>query len=153
MMKMSSMFFFKRIIVGFWAIWWISAFLTDFLGGLYLLNIVTETWVPHSNYPGLVTSLAQYGAPSWLPSILFGGIIAWSLLSALAFVFAALTPAKPSQRWRARVNSAFIISLGLWFAFFIADQTVMMFDLEENHMVQGGFQLLTFMAIHLLPDD
>ena len=57
------------------------------------------------------------------------------------------------QSWRERVNAAFIISLGLWFAFFISDQVVMMFDLEQNHMVQGGFQLLTFMAIHFLPDD
>jgi hypothetical protein len=150
---MSAMFFFKRIIVVFWALWWMLAFLTDFLGGLYSLNVFTEPWVPHSNYPALVTSLAQYDAPSWLPSLFFVGIIAWSLLSALAFVVAALTPRQPSQRWRERVNAAFIISLGLWFAFFISDQVVMMFDLEQNHMVQGGFQLLTFMAIHFLPDD
>jgi hypothetical protein len=100
-----------------------------------------------------VTSLVQYDAPNWLPAVFFVGIIAWSLLSALAFIVAALTPAQPSQRWRERVNAAFIISLGLWFAFFISDQVVMMFDLEQNHMVQGGFQLLTFMAIHFLPDD
>ena len=109
--------------------------------------------MPHSNYPALVTSLAQYDSPNWLPAVFFVGIIAWSLLSALAFIFAALTPAQPSQRWRERVNAAFIISLGLWFAFFISDQVVMMFDLEQNHMVQGGFQLLTSMAIHFLPDD
>ena len=152
-MNLSSMFFFKRTIVVFWALWWILAFLTDFLGGLYLLNVFTASWVPHSNYPSLVASLAQYDAPSWLPSLFFVGIIAWSLLSAGAFTFAALTSRQPSQRWRARVNAAFIISLGLWFAFFISDQVIMNFDLEQNHMVQGGFQLLTLMAIHLLPDD
>lgn len=118
---MSAMFFFKRIIVVFWALWWMLAFLTDFLGGLYLLNVFTEPWVPRSNYPALVASLTQYDAPNWLPGVFFVGIVAWSLLSALAF--------------------------------FISDQVVMMFDLEQNHMVQGGFQLLTFMAIHFLPDD
>ncbi len=152
-MTMSAMFFFKRIIVVFWALWWMLAFLTDFLGGLYLLNVFTEPWVPHSNYPALVASLTQYDAPNWLPGVFFVGIVAWSFMSALAFIFAALTPAQPSPRWRERVNAAFIISLGLWFAFFISDQVVMMFDLEQNHMVQGGFQLLTFMAIHFLPDD
>jgi hypothetical protein len=45
------------------------------------------------------------------------------------------------------------ISMSLWLVFFLSDQVVMMFDLEENHMVQGGFQLLTFMTIHLLPDE
>ena len=152
-MNMSSMFFFKRTLVVFWALWWILAFLTDFLGGLYLLNVFTESWLPHSNYPSLVASLVQYDAPNLLPSVFFVGIIAWSLLSALAFIYAALTPRQPSQRWLARVNAAFIISLGLWLAFFISDQVVMMFDLEQNHMVQGGFQLLTSMAIHFLPDD
>ena len=29
----------------------------------------------------------------------------------------------------------------------------MNFQLEQNHMVQGGFQLLTFLALHLLPDE
>ena len=48
-----------------------------------------------------------------------------------------------------------VVFWALWWtlAFFISDQVVMMFDLEQNHMVQGGFQLLTFMAIHFLPDD
>ena len=100
---MSAMFFFKRIIVVFWALWWMLAFLTDFLGGLYLLNVFTEPWVPHSNYPAVVTSLVQYDAPNWLPAVFFVGIIAWSLLSALAFIVAALTPAQPSQRWRERI--------------------------------------------------
>ena len=147
------MFLLKRIIIAFWALWWTLAFLTDFLGGLYFLNLFTESWVPHSNYPILVTSLAQYHVPNWLPIVFFVGIIGWSLVSALAFIVAALTPRQPLQRWRAKVNAAFIISLSLWFGFFIADQVVMMFDLEQNHMVQGGFQLLTFIAIYLLPDD
>ncbi len=48
-----------------------------------------------------------------------------------------------------------VVFWALWWtlAFFISDQVVMMFDLEENHMVQGGFQLLTFIAIAYLPDD
>ena len=65
------MFLLKRIIIGFWALWWTLAFLTDFLGGLYLLNLFTASWVPHSNYPALVTSLAQYHVPNWLPAVFF----------------------------------------------------------------------------------
>lgn len=144
---------FKRIIVVFWAVWWLLAFLTDFVGGLKDIGVIAAPWLDASNYPGLVKSLAPYSVPAWLPPILFVGIITWSFLSTVLFVVAAITPLQPEPRWRTRVNTAFIVSLSLWLAFFIADQIVMKFDLEENHMVQGGFQLLSFMAIHLLPDE
>lgn len=144
---------FKRLLVWFWALWWFLAFLTDFIGGLKEIGLVAATWLPYSNYPDLVSSLAPYGVPAWLPAILFVGILAWSLLSTVLLVLAATTPLQPEARWRRRVDAAFIVSLGLWLAFFIADQVVMKFGLEENHMVQGGLQLLCFLAIRLLPDD
>ena len=139
-----TMFGFKRMLVGFWALWWLEAFFTDFLGALYEIGVFTEVWLPHSNYPALVNSLAQYDAPIWLPGAFFVGIITWSLVSAGAFIVAALTPVVPVQRWWSRVNSAFFISTGLWLAFFLSDQVVMMFDLEQNHMVQGGFSVVDF---------
>jgi len=147
-----SMTAFKRAILLFWALWWLLAFLTDLTGGLKEIGAVAAAWLPHSNYPALVQSLAPYDPPGWLPPILFAGIIAWSLLSTLLFALAVGTPRQPAERWR-RANAAFIVSLGLWLAFYLADQVVMKFDFEENHMVQGGFQLLTFLPIHLLPED
>lgn len=143
----------KRGLVVFWAVWWLIAFLTDFIGGLKEIGAIAAPWLPHSSYPGLVASLAPYAVPSWLPPFLFIGIIGWSLASSLTLGLAAATPLQPRQRWLRRVNFAFLVSLGLWIAFFLADQIVMKFGLEENHMVQGGFQLLCFLAIHLLPDE
>lgn len=52
-----------------------------------------------------------------------------------------------------RVNLAFIFSLSFWLLFFLADQLIMNFDLEENHMVQGGFELLCYMLINIVPDN
>jgi len=144
---------FKRGIVVFWALWWLLAFLTDLIGGLKEVGVIAAPWLPHTNYPGLVEALAPYDPPGWLPPALFVGIIAWSLLSTLLLGLAASTPAQPSTRWLRRVNTAFIASLGLWLAFLLADQVAMKFELEGNHMVQGGFQLLCLMAIHLLPND
>ena len=144
---------FKRAILVFWALWWLLAFLTDFIGGLKELGMVAAAWIPHTNYPFLVDALAPYGVPAWLPPLLFAGIISWSFLSTVLFVIAAGTPVQPKPRWRRRLNTAFIVSLSLWLAFFLADQIVMKFALEQNHMVQGGFQLLTYLAIYLLPDD
>jgi hypothetical protein len=144
---------FKRLLVAFWWLWWLIAFLTDFLGGLKELGVITAAWLPHTNYPFLAKSLAPYDAPVWLPPVLFAGIVLWSFLSTVLFTVAMCTPRQPEMRWRHRVDTAFIVSLGLWLAFFIADQVVMKFDLEENHMVQGGFELLCLMAIRLLPDN
>ena len=144
---------FKKVLIYFWMLWWLIAFLTDFAGAMVQLGLVSGGWLPHSNYPYLVKSLAIYHPPAPLPPFLFAGIICWSFLSTVFFVAAAFTPMSPRQHWLARVNTAYIVSLGLWLAFFIADQIVMKFSLEQNHMVQAGFQLLTFLAIHILPDE
>ena len=144
---------FKRVLVAFWAIWWLIAFLSDVAGGLKELGLITANWLPHTSYPTLVEGLASYSAPGWLAPFLFVGIICWSFLSAVLLTVAALTPIQPWPRWQRRVDSAFIVSLSLWLAFFLADQIIMKFGLEENHMVQGGFQLLCLLAIHLLSGD
>jgi hypothetical protein len=138
---------FKRGMVGFWFAWWLIAFLTDLLGGMKHAGALSYDWISDSNYPFLVKSLALYHAPGWLTIVFFIGITAWSLLAALLFCHAFF-----SADFLSRAKSAFIISLGLWLAFFLADQIIMNFDLEQNHMVQGGFELLSFLAMYILPE-
>lgn len=143
---------FKKIIVLFWTLWWLIALWTDIVGGLAHLGLLTATWAPDTNYPFLVSSLKMYHLPTLFPTIFFIGIIAWSLIASLAFVYASIKmftlDVKVAMKY---IEIAFILSLTYWLAFFIADQFVMKFDLEENHMVQGGFQLLTFIALYCLP--
>lgn len=143
---------FKKIIIIFWALWWLIALWTDVVGGLAHIGWLTASWAPDTNYPFLAKSLAMYHAPPWLVAMLFIGIIVWSLISSGAFVWACLALHQPKPIWLKRANKAFTISLCYWLAFFLADQLVMNFELEQNHMVQGGFQLLTLMALYLLPD-
>lgn len=144
--------FFKKIIILFWTFWWLIALWTDVVGGLAHLGMLKATWAPDTNYPFLAASLTMYHAPAWLVTFLFVGILLWSLLSTVAFCWASIGLKKNPQIWMRRAQIAFIISLTYWLAFFIADQIVMKFDLEENHMVQGGFQLLTFLSLYLLPE-
>lgn len=124
------------------------------MGGLAHIHWTSASWAPDTNYPFLVESLKMYSVPNWLPAVFYLGIIAWSLLSTLAFVYASVITLaqglKPAMRY---IELAFVISLTYWFAFFLADQLIMKFDLEENHLVQGGFQLLSFLAIYWLPSD
>ncbi len=144
--------FFKQSLVAFWFVWWAFAFLTDFIGGLELLGYTSTPWFDGHNYPFLEKTLEQFGATPAVDIALFVGIIVWALISALLFLIAAATPYENKGLWVKRVDTAFVVSIGLWLAFFLSDQTVMKFDLEENHMVQGGFQLLCYLTIHLLPD-
>lgn len=144
---------FKQAIVLFWGLWWLFAFLTDFIGGLEVLGVLSTPWFDGQNYPFLQKTLAPFGASDPVDVALFVGIIAWALLSTLLYAIAICTPMQDKNRWMRRVDRAFIVSLGLWLAFFLADQVVMNFDLEQNHMVQGGFQLLCYLTIYLLPDE
>ena len=145
--------FFKKIIVIFWTTWWLIALWTDIVGGLAHWGWLTASWAPDANFPFLLSSLKMYSLPPWLPIFFFLGVMLWSLISSLAFVYASLkmlaNGLKPAMKY---IEIAFIISLSYWLAFFISDQLVMKFDLEENHMVQGGFQLLTFIALYCLPE-
>jgi hypothetical protein len=142
----------KKCIVLFWALWWSIALLTDIFSGLKQLNLYSASWILNNNYPFLVQSLQQYSAPGWLPALLFMLIIIWCFISASAFWIAACT-SKDNPQWTSRVNAAFVISLLLWLAFFIGDQIIRDYVVEQNHMVQGGFQLLTFIALYCLPNN
>lgn len=143
---------FKEIIVVFWTFWWLIALWTDGVGALAHLGYLKDTWAPDTNYPFLVASLKMYKAPGWIPVTAFLGILGWSVASVVAFVWASLGLHRGRAVWLPRAQVAFIISLTFWLAFFLADQFVMKFDLEQNHMVQGGFELLTFLTLYLLPE-
>lgn len=144
---------FKKIIILFWTVWWFIALWTDVIGALTQMGYLHVSWAPDTNYPGLVQSLAMYNVPSWLPIYLFIGIVLWSLLSTALFTWASIGLIYDHKIWMRRAKYAFIVSLTYWLAFYIADQTVMKYDLEQNHMVQGGFQLLTFISLYLLPEN
>ncbi|MCL9684842.1 hypothetical protein [Legionella maioricensis] len=142
---------FKKMIIIFWALWWLTALWTDIVGSLAHFGWLIKSWAPDTNYPFLLNSLKMYPLPEWGPPLLFIGILLWSLLSTVVFCWACVGLNKDSKIWMRRADIAFIVSLGYWLAFFLADQLVMKFDLEENHMVQGGFQLLTYLTLYLLP--
>ncbi len=145
---------FKKILVVFWSVWWLIALWTDIVGAMSHMGWLAADWAPDTNYPFLVSSLKMYSPPVWLTPILFIGIMSWSLISTLAFIYASVKVwtqgLKPAMRY---IEIAFVVSLSYWLAFFIADQLIMKFDLEENHMVQGGFQLLTFLCFYCLPEQ
>lgn len=143
----------KKIIILFWTVWWLIALWTDVIGGCAHMGWVQASWAPDTNYPFLVQALKMYSVPNWLPPCFFIGIILWLAFSSSFFCWASLGLKKEKSVWMQRAQHAFIISLTLWFVFFLADQIIMKFDLEENHMVQGGFELLSYLVLWILPDN
>lgn len=143
---------FKKMMVFFWFLWWASALWTDIVGGLSHLGYLQSSWAPDTNFPFLVKTLAIYPLPTWMPAVFFIAILLWMSVNTLLFARASLALIQKQGPWRLWAERAFIVSLLLWMAFFIADQLVMQYDLEENHMVQGGFELLCFLSLYLLPE-
>ena len=95
----------------------------------------------------------MYHVSPVLPAFLYLGILTWVSVILIMFLWASLGINKDQKIWQARANIAFITSLVLWFAFMIADQIIMRYDIEQIHMMQGGFQFLSFLALYLLPDN
>ena len=153
MLKIITRQRFKKLIILFWAVWWLTALWTDVMGILAHYGLLQKSWAPDTNFTFLVDSLKMYNVADWVPQLAFAGIIGWSFLSALAFFWAVINLGKEEERWMRRADLAFIISLGFWLAFFIGDQLVMKYDLEQNHMVQAGFQLLTYLTLYLIPSE
>lgn len=143
---------FKKIIILFWTLWWLIALWTDIVGALRHIHWLDNAWAIDANYPFLVDSLKIYSLPPWLPQLLFGGIIVWLIINVSFFIYACMAFRQNQAIWIHRASTAFIVSLCFWLALFLADQLVMKFDLEENHMVQGMFELITFLCLYLLPD-
>ena len=143
--------FFKKSLILFWAAWWIIALWTDVIGGFAHLGWVKGTWAPDTNMPYLIETLKMYHATVGVSVFFFICILCWSTLSSIAFCWASAAIGKNESIWMSRARIAYIVSLGFWLAFFLADQLVMKFDLEQNHMVQGGFELLSFLSMYLLP--
>lgn len=144
--------YFKKCIVLFWAFWWLIAFWTDLVGALAHIGLITKPWAPDTNYPHLVASLKMYPGATLLAPFFYAAIIFGCFISAFLFCRAVLASHKPLDIYLKKVDLAFIFSLLFWFAFCLADQLVMKFDLEENHMVQAGFEFLSYLSLYLLPN-
>lgn len=93
----------------------------------------------------------MYHASSMIVASLFVAIILGSLFCTIFFVWASVAIFY-REEWQKKAVYAFIASLMFWFLFFFADQFTMRFDLIENHMVQGGIEMLCLFIFLFVPD-
>lgn len=145
----------KQGLVLFWAFWLSLVLLTNLFDGLKALGIVAEQWTFASgNYAFVVAVTAIFGTPSWINSLLFVGVILWQAVAA-----ACLWQAWWSVRGKRRaalhtLDTAFAVNLALWAAFMLADEFFIAYEsgVEATHMRIFAAQLITLLAVHLLPE-
>ena len=143
----------KRGLLLFWAIWTAIVFITNVTDVLKKLRVLSASWALASgNYALMIDVTAIYRAPKWLVNALFCGVLLWEALGAWSYVRAASTIAAGVNQRRLAVR-AFAINLALWAAFMFADEIFLAYSIENVHRAVFSTQLITLLAICLLPNE
>jgi hypothetical protein len=136
----------KSGVLLFWAAWFTIVFLTDVFDALKALHAVPASWAFASgNWELMGKVTAVHGTPMAIVALLFLGAVAWEGLATVLF-------------WRAWAAggrggiAAFTVGLALWAAFVLADEIFIAHSLEAVHLRLFGLQLLSALALRLLPD-
>ncbi|MBV8458566.1 MAG: hypothetical protein JO122_18355 [Acetobacteraceae bacterium] len=117
------------------------------------LRVLSASWAFASgNYALMIHVTAIYQTPKWLVDALFCGVLLWEALGAWSYARAASTIAAGVNQRRLAVR-AFVINLALWAAFMFADEIFLVYSIENVHRAVFSTQLITLLAICLLPDE
>jgi hypothetical protein len=145
--------FLKRVLLALWALWLTVVLTTNVLDGLKALGLLAASWpFASGNYGFLSATTARYGPPAWLNAALFLGVIAWEGASAALFWLAWWTSRRPMDAGKGWRYAAFASALSLWLAFAIADEVFIAYPVEGTHLRLFMAQLLTLLAVELLPE-
>lgn len=147
----------KRGTILFWALWLTVVLITNVLDLLKSFGVLPADWsFASGNYDLVAQTVARYNLGGALVILLFVGVIIWEALAALllwrGYAAYDTTPDTIHGGLQA-VYSAFAVSLALWAAFIVTDEIFIIYDLEGTHMGIFTSQLVTLLAIRLLPDD
>ena len=145
----------KRGLLLFWAVWFSLVVFTNVLDALKELGALPAGWTYASGNFRLVLSVVQLQRrPTWVAGALFASVVPWEGVCALLFWRAAARfQGVPSGL--APVTTAFAASIALWAAFSLAVEAFIAFEKISEGVFQTllGLNLLSLMAVCLLPDD
>ena len=132
----SNLLFLKLALLSFWGLWFIMVFSTNLFEGMKVLHRIPWTWKCAShNVQPVVLATAEYRAPSWLPKVLFSGVLLWQLCTLLLFGWAIVASLENVSLNLGLVDAAFAAGLGLWGAFMLADEFWTYFILDLSKLV------------------
>ena len=143
----------KRGLLLFWAAWLTIVVTANSFDALRALDVLSDGWrFASGNWAFLVETTRVYDTPRWVQAILYAGVIAWEGLGALLLWRAVAASMGAGFADRRPADAAFVVTLALWAAFAIVDEVFLAYDVEATHLRLFVAQLVTLLAIHLLPD-
>ena len=146
------MFTLKIGLVFFWSMWQLIVFMTNLFEGLKVLRIVPPYWkFASQNYQAVAQATGAYKAPPWIPRLLFFGVLVWQLGTLILFGRAVISMLFHRTFLLGPSTEAFAASLSLLAAFMIADEIFKQYDVERAHVLFFTAQLITLLALHILP--
>jgi hypothetical protein len=142
---------FTALLLAFWAAWFTIVFLTNAFSALKAAGRVGPGWkFASKNYESVVKAVSLYSAPSWLPRLLFAGVLAWQLAAAVLYAAASAGCLSSASIPIGLANLAFATGAGLCAAFMLADEITIKYAYEQAHELLLIAQLASLAAIHAL---
>ena len=136
----------------FWGIWYLIAFTTNLCEGFEKLGLFPNLWqLASGNLRAVTSATERYSSSRRLPLLLFFGVLWWQLAIVLLFASAFFASIEAGSLHTEAVNAAFLVGLALWSAFMLADEILKQYDVEHSHVLFFMAQLLTLVALHVLP--
>ncbi|HYT87590.1 MAG TPA: hypothetical protein VEL76_02620 [Gemmataceae bacterium] len=146
--------FLKQCLLLFWAVWLTVVFATNFMDRAKALGLLPESWsFASGNYQFVCATTARYGTPAWLNGLLFLGVVVWEGVAALLCWRAWWRFGDKATERRRPLYAAFTVSLLLWAAFLVADEVFISYTVAGTHLWLFVAQVVTLLAIELLPEE
>jgi hypothetical protein len=145
--------FFKRVLVLFWALWFSVVFLGNLADAAKGLGLLNESWAFASgNLKFIKETTARFGTPDLANWLLFAGVIVWEGVAVVLFWWTGWS-FRGRGSGRNALYLAFTTSMLLWAAFLVADEVFIAYALEGTHLRLFIAQLMTLLAVELLPEN
>lgn len=136
-----------------WTGWFTIVVCTNVCDALKALGVLPQHWsFASENFARVREAISVYSLPHAVAAFLYAGVIAWQLVVSVLFWRALIGSGSVSQVWLAAADLAFTAALGLWAAFLLAEEVFKQYETEGKHVALFMAQLLTLIAIHVLPD-
>ncbi|MEZ4829603.1 MAG: hypothetical protein R3C61_25455 [Bacteroidia bacterium] len=147
---------FRKLILGFWGLYFILVFASNLTDGLRALGFFEKSIAFASgNYDLVARVTAIYSTPAWMVALMFVGLLLWELLAAVLF-FRAWRWQKDTTRAHSGNLTAFTFSIALWCAFILADEFFIAFEvgnLESTHMRLLVAEVVCLLAVDVVRSE
>ena len=144
----------KRALLLFWAVWLTFVVAGNVCDALKELGFLGAEWqFASGNYEAIVKTTGRYPTPEWLNAVLFAGVIVWEAATAALFWLAWWDAGREGAKESRYMPAAFLLSVGLWSAFVIADEICVAYPLVAVHFRILIASLASLLTIYVLPDE